>query len=135
MSATVTPLRPGARFSVLVVDADPVSRLNASDELRSAGYRVLEASSEPEAEAILAGMPVHLLVLDASSDGGRIDSQAIARLAADLRPRPKVIVVSNAVPFNDGANDGASVLAKPYEGSRLVEIVRESLDPTGASGL
>jgi len=135
MSATVTPLRPRARFSLLVVDADPVGRLRVSDELRSAGYRVLEASSRPDAEAILTRMPVHLLVLQAASDDGRIDGRAIARLVADLRPRPKLIVISDEVRFGDGADDGASVLAKPYDISRLVEFVRETLDPTGASGL
>jgi DNA-binding response OmpR family regulator len=134
VSAAITPLRPRARFSLLVVESDPITRLLVSDALRAAGYRVLEASSGSDAQAVLTGMPVHGVVLN-SRLGDSLDGSGILQLAADLRPPPKLILTDRVFAEEDAVEghlvrtDGATTP------SRLVELIRETLDPTGAAGL
>ena len=70
MSATITPLHPRAKPTLLVADRDPVARCLVCDRLREEGYRVLEAHSPDAAMAILTSLPVHLLLVDAALEAG-----------------------------------------------------------------
>jgi CheY-like chemotaxis protein len=129
VSATITPLRRGEPFNLLVVDADAVTRCLVCDELRGEGYRVLEASSGADAVSVLRSMPVHLVLVDLSLPGP-VDGLATARFATDLRPRPKVILASIGPP--DGTADLEEIgprVSKPYSVPDVIEAVRRSLDP------
>jgi CheY-like chemotaxis protein len=125
VSATITPLRSRSRLTILIVDRDPVSRLRLSEELRGAGYRVLEANAGPEAQEVLIERPVHLLVLNSDLDGP-VDALALMRMAEGLRPPSKVIATRI-----DPRHGSAEVRSDPAAPSCLITLVRESLDPTG----
>ena len=126
MSATITPRRSKSRLTILIVDRDAVSRLRRSEELRGAGYRVLEANSGLEAQEVLSEWPVHLLVLNSGLDGP-VDGLALMRIAEGFRPPCKVIATQI-----DPRHGCAEVCADLAASSRLVTLIRESLDQTGA---
>ena len=130
MTATITPLRSSGPLTLLVIDDDAVTRCILCDALRGAGYKVLEASSGADALTILAKMPVHLVLLDPFLCGS-IDSGAVAREAAALRPPPKVIL---AAPPGGGSPETADLpgtdlaAAQPYAVPTILAIVRQALD-------
>lgn len=133
MSATITSLWPRVRAQVLVADPNPVERLRVCDSLRARGCKVYEASSGPEAQSVLAGMPVHVVILDLTI--GAAAGLEIVRVAARLTPRPKLLVVSEpgiGPPDSEAMID--VVVAKPCSEAQLFAIIRESLDPAGQSG-
>jgi len=131
-AAKITPLRPPSAASVLVVEDDVLTRCAIADELRSEGYRVLEASSAKDAMAILGSLPVHLIFVDLHVPGPR-DGLEVARFARGLQPPPRIILTSGKVrPENlpEAAALGPFVV-KPYLITRVLDLIRTTLDPTG----
>ena len=53
--------------TVLLVKADVLSRLALADYLRSAGYRVVEASNDDEARAVLLAEDIDVLLCDVTN--------------------------------------------------------------------
>jgi CheY-like chemotaxis protein len=115
---------------LLVVDDDVLTRLMVADELRASGYKVLEASSVEDAISILDTMAVHLIVADLHMPGakGGLD---VVRRAKDCRPLPKIILTSGKLPPDQISGLAAigPFLSKPYLASRVLDLVRRSLDP------
>lgn len=111
---------------VLIVDDEVLIRLIMADELRDAGYTVIEASSADEALALLtAGLRVELMITDVRMPG-TLDGLALARAARALRPELAVIVSSGHVRSDDGELDGIvdAYLPKPYLLVQLIELTR-----------
>ena len=76
----VTRLRPQTPPTVLVVEDDVVTRFMVADELRSCGFKVLEASTADDAVTILETFPVHLVFTDVYIPGRR-SGLDVARVA------------------------------------------------------
>ena len=137
MTASITPLRPGAQHTLLVADGDPVARCLVCDRLREEGYRVLESHSASEATAVLTSLPVHLLLLDVSIEAGA-GRPSLVRLAAGLRPPPVVIMtgmreaLSGALSRVEGLAD-TILIEKPCALPDLLAIIRNRLGPTAQS--
>lgn len=130
-TAKITVLRPPTAATLLVVEDDVITRFMIADELRATGYRVLEASSAEDAIAILDRMPVHLLFVDIHMPGAR-SGLDVARMARSRRPTPKIIITSGKVPREElpDLEHLGPFVPKPYLVSRVLDLVRRSLDPT-----
>jgi CheY-like chemotaxis protein len=117
---------------VLVVDDDPEVRRLAVRQLRSLGYRVLEASEAVGALAILDGPePVDLMFSDVIMPG-RVTARELAEEAQRRRPGLPVLFTSGhahgTAAGQDHLPDGAQLLPKPYRKRDLALKLRELLD-------
>lgn len=120
--------------TILVVDDEHSLRHLIVRQLRDAGYRVLEASYGMEALEVARNSPTPIsLVLS--------DVQMPGMLGTDLAPRivaehPGVqIVLMSAHPIDEltTLTDSAgvvSVISKPFEGQKLLALVKLVLGPT-----
>lgn len=58
------------RFTILVVEDEPLTRISISDHLRSVGYLVVEAGTADEAVSVLSsGSKIHLVFCDVELPG------------------------------------------------------------------
>lgn len=124
----------GGRIGVLVVEDEPLVRLDAVDQLGDQGFEVFEASNANEAMAFLEGHPpVHALFTDIDMPGG-MDG---LMLVADVRkrwPLIKIIVTSGhwEMREQDLPVEGR-FLSKPYDAQQVAAVVRELVTETPGS--
>lgn len=78
--------------AILVVDDDSSARSMLSLSLRRAGYRVLTASSGPEALEVLSKTPCEALITDAQMSP--MSGFELSRRAKELQPSLRVAMVS-----------------------------------------
>ncbi len=128
-----TPIAsPPGQETVLVVEDELALRDLAARILVASGYTVLQASSGPDALALLRRHPdpVHLVFTDVVMPGmnGR---ELVARLAA-LRPGLRVLYTSgyteDAILRHGVLDDPRRFLSKPYTPAVLRRRIREALD-------
>ena len=114
--------------TVLVVDDEILVRMLFADELRAAGYRVMEADNAEEALDILhSGAEPDLLMTDIQMPGAH-DGLALAHIAHRAHPDMKIVVVSgNLPPSDDDAAD--AMIAKPCLPEKLLAAVSALLSP------
>ncbi len=117
--------------SVLLVDDEPLLRNLVQVVLTEAGYRVIVASCGKEALALASApdVEIDLLVTDVVMPG-----MSGPQLAGELlRPRPETPVlymsgyVGNAL-TDQGLDEGATLLHKPFKPEQLLKLVRDMLD-------
>jgi two-component system, cell cycle sensor histidine kinase and response regulator CckA len=130
-SAGVAPLRKGTETVLVVEDEEPVRQL-ARVILERYGYSVIDADSGQAALDAWgrAGGAVDLLLTDLVMPGDLSGRTLAERLRAE-RPELKVIYMSghgNEILVERLGVAPRSFLAKPFELSDLVRMVRQSLD-------
>jgi DNA-binding response OmpR family regulator len=82
--------------TILVVEDEILTRAASADYLRSCGYRVLEATSAEEAQAIFqSGEPIRILFTDIQLPGG-VDGFALASWVEKDYPHVRIIMASGA---------------------------------------
>lgn len=109
----------------LVVDDNPLIRMNAADILEEAGFRVLEADHGDDAYELFKTRhsDVTLLFTDVQMPG-TLDGFALARKVAMLWPHISLVVASGHVQPEPGTMpDKAKFIAKPFS----VEMVHAHL--------
>jgi CheY-like chemotaxis protein len=113
---------------VLVVEDEPLVRLDAIDMLTGAGFRVVDAANADEAIAILERCPdIRVVVTDIQMPGS-MDGLKLAATISDRWPPIALIVTSGQgwVKQRD-LPEGGRFLPKPYSGTRLVEAIEAAL--------
>jgi len=120
---------------IMIVEDEVLIRAYLSEELRDAGFSVIEAAHADEALSYLkAGEKVDLVFSDIHMPG-TFNGLELARQLRDLYPSLPVILTSG----NPGPNtpDGlAAFLAKPYTSDKAISLVFRILglqDPDGAA--
>jgi len=116
---------PEPKQVVLVVDDEPIIRMNALDMLTDAGFDVLEAVDAAEALAVLARHPeIGVLFTDVNMPGA-MDGLDLARRVHELRPDVHLIVTSGKVrPTLEEMPDDGTFIGKPYQERHVVGLVR-----------
>ena len=120
----------GEKETVLLVDDEPLVRRVMVHVLRQVGYRVLEASGAREARRLAATHGnLDLLVTDFSMP--QTNGLELARWFEANRPETKVLIATGS-PWEflhqAGQYEPFAVLAKPFNGFQLREMVRCLLD-------
>ncbi|HVZ04550.1 response regulator [Hyphomicrobium sp.] len=134
--ATVMPAEKGespGKYRVLVVEDEILIRLSLADELRRAGFFVVEASNADEALSVLkATYDFDLLLTDVRMPG-KIDGLALARWVRRNVPDTKVALASANV---DAAADGEfdAVFSKPVWIPDVVARLRQLLPAAKQTG-
>jgi CheY-like chemotaxis protein len=118
------------KTTILVVEDEILIRMATADHLRTAGYRVLEASNAIEALSIFAaGEPIELVFTDTDMPG-RMTGEALAQWIVVHFPAVKVLLTSSEAHMSDSPPaSGASpeVLKKPYTYASLMAHIRRLL--------
>ncbi|MCX7867836.1 MAG: PAS domain S-box protein [Limisphaera sp.] len=131
-------LGPQGRETILVVEDEPSVRELVATLLEHHGYRVLQAAHGPEALELWQqhGPQIDLLLTDLVMPRRMNGRQLAERLWQD-RPELKVIFTSgysaDVVGRDFVLRPGLVYLQKPYPPGRLAQLVRETLDGTGAA--
>lgn len=119
-----------ARYTILVVEDVVLVRLVAAEQLRHAGFDVIEASTADEAMRLLgAPLQIDLVFSDVQLQGSSLDGFGLARWIADRRPGTKVLLTSGQVP--SPGPGGEELLVKPYKYPELIQRLRMLLPPDG----
>lgn len=124
----------GGNETVLVVEDDDLVRAHAITLLEGLCYRVLHATTGPQAMETLAHTPhIDLLFTDVVMPGG-MSGQDLAESARVLRPGLKILFTSgytqNAIAPDGKIDPQVNLLNKPYRREQLAEKVRQALDQT-----
>jgi CheY-like chemotaxis protein len=128
------PDRRPAPVSILIVEDEVLIRLLLADELRLAGFSVIEAANADEALAyVKSGGKVDLVFSDIEMPGA-INGLALARELRERWPAIPVILTSGSV-SSHAAESLGWFIAKPYTLERAVALVIETLGakPAGAA--
>lgn len=119
----------------LVVDDEPLIRIDAADILENAGFRTREAGSGDEALEILAAMAksVTLLFTDVQMPGS-IDGFKLASTCAQNWPHISILVASGAMtPDANDLSASAVFIGKPFSDKvvydRLQQILPDGMKP------
>jgi PAS domain S-box-containing protein len=131
-AATVAAVRPavrertgGDRETILVVDDESGIRELIRKILSREGYRVLEAGSAEDAQAIARGQQIDLLITDVMLPG--INGPELARRMQQAAPRLKALFISGHT-GSAVIPPGAAFLAKPFTLAALLEKIRQTLN-------
>jgi CheY-like chemotaxis protein len=118
---------PHRNATVLVVEDEALVRDMIAEELRDAGYDVLEAGDGEVASGFLTtSEAVDVLFTDIRLPG-QLDGWAIARLARQLRSNLPVIYATGYTVDRSAEVPDAIFLNKPYHASQIVETIERLL--------
>jgi CheY-like chemotaxis protein len=119
----------GGRIAVLVVDDEPLVRMDTTEILQQAGFDVREASNADEALKKLngGGYPFGALVTDVQMPGS-INGYGLGRQVRERFPRAAIVIISGvAKPSLGEMPSRATFLAKPVIPETLVLAINEGL--------
>ena len=105
-----------ARPVVLLVEDEPLTRMDACIGLQEAGFEVLPAADVEAALLLVRERPdIAILVTDVQMPGA-MDGLVLARVIRALRPQVRVVVTSGGLRFQAGElPGGVAFVPKPYE--------------------
>jgi CheY-like chemotaxis protein len=114
--------------TVLVVEDEALIRFTIADDLREAGYRVIEAQDADEAIRILeTDGDVRLVFTDIDMPGS-MDGLRLSAVIRDRWPPVRIIVTSGkASPTQSALPSGSRFLTKPYTRAGVLGAMREML--------
>jgi CheY-like chemotaxis protein len=113
--------------AILVVEDEILIRLDLAQQLRAAGYRILEASTGEEALTILQRVDTVDLVITDVRMPGKTDGLGLAAWLRRNLPRIKIVLVSGHVPASDMFAAAHAVFEKPVIPTFLLQKVRQLL--------
>ncbi|MGV8840792.1 MAG: response regulator [Bauldia sp.] len=119
-STAAEPQRP----SILIVEDDVLLRLVTAEDLRAAGYGVIEASNADEAMTILdSGVAIDLVLTDIRMPGS-MDGLALAAFVRQRWPDLKIMVASGERPAQAALAAADAFLPKPYDSAGILARLR-----------
>lgn len=124
------PQRPS---TILVVEDEILVRMPVADYLRDCGYRVLEASTAAEAQAVFnTKEPIEIVISDVNMPGD-MNGFALAKWIRQEHPGVRVILTSGINNMAKNAEDvcgDSPFLEKPYSYENLATHIRRLLSQT-----
>ncbi|MPR08930.1 response regulator [Microvirga tunisiensis] len=113
---------------VLVVEDEPIIRMNAVDMLENAGFEVLEAANSDAALRLLEARAHEIAALFTDIHmPGSMDGMALVTWVAERWPDIRPFVTSGHTTLQDtDIPDHGHFLAKPYRSAQLMAVVGEA---------
>ncbi len=110
--------------TVLVAEDDVIVRIVIADDLRLAGFEVIEAGSGAEALAFLSSdRPIDLILSDVHMPG-RLNGIDLAAIVMDRFPQTRIILSSGSTDGHDLAGiSGIPFIHKPYRPETVIALV------------
>jgi CheY-like chemotaxis protein len=127
MSPQSDPLPDAGPATILVVEDEVLIRLMIAQELRAAGFMVIEAVNASEALAVLQTTNrVDALMTDIRLPGF-MDGVRLATLVRSAWPQIKIIIASAYPPDTLAPGLKDNFIGKPYHPDRVIERIRKLL--------
>jgi CheY-like chemotaxis protein len=114
--------------TILLVEDEPLVRLDLAEMLEDAGFQVLEAANADIALKVLAADPdrVTILMTDVTMPGS-LDGLALARIVHAQWPHIRLVVTSGQMRPSDGMIPGhGRFVSKPFLPETMVRAIVES---------
>ncbi|MGI4731805.1 MAG: response regulator [Janthinobacterium lividum] len=106
----------GGKRSILVVDDEPLIRINLADFFEDEGFEVFEAESADAAIAVLEKHPAIRIVLTDVQMPGSMDGVKLAHHVRDRFPPTLLVVASGAVRVTpEQLPTRTMFIAKPFD--------------------
>ena len=113
--------------TVLVVEDEVLVRLMIAEELRSAGFQVIEASDADEALAVLANITdVSVIFSDIRMPGSMDGLELAKKVRADF-PKIRIVLASGNLAAVASV-DHAGFFLKPYGADEIINLIKTLLD-------
>ena len=110
--------------SILVVDDEPLIRMNLADFFEDEGYEVHDAGNADAAIAILATNPTIRIVLTDVQMPGSMDGVKLAHYIHERYPPTLLVVASGAVKLKEiDLPEHTMFVAKPFDPRFLLEEI------------
>lgn len=111
--------------TVIVVEDEPIVRMDIAMSLQDEGFNVLEASNADEAIALLnAHSEIRLMFTDIDMPGS-MDGLKLAEAVRDRWPPVKIIIASGQRNLNDELLPvEGKFFSKPYDHGHVVSAIR-----------
>lgn len=104
-----------AKDLVLVVEDEPLIRMNSADIIRDLGFEVMEAVDADHAVSLLETVPGITVVFTDIQMRGSMDGLLLAAAVRDRWPPIALLVTSGKLsPESTDMPDGARFISKPY---------------------
>lgn len=123
---SLEPHKSKSPDSKLIVEDEFLIRLMLEDNLREAGYRVIETSNADDAAVIISASAPQLIVTDIRMPG-RLDGLGLLAFVRVAHPTLPVVVVSAHNNQFPERNRYTHFLPKPYQFEKLAKIVERAL--------
>lgn len=112
---------------VLVVEDDPLLRMDVVDIVESAGFETIEAASADEAILKLEAHPAIAHLLTDIEMPGSMNGMDLAFVVRDRWPPIAIVVMSGRVKPDAGdLPDRVRFIAKPYRPAQIQEALRQA---------
>ena len=119
---------PGSISTVLVVEDDPIIRMNTVDVIGGAGFDVIEASNADAAIQILQAHPEIRLVFTDIEMPGTMDGLKLAHYIRGRWPKVYLMVASGKVRVGENQLPaGSKFFTKPYSDDHIVSEIKALL--------
>jgi CheY-like chemotaxis protein len=116
----------GKPARILIVEDEPLVRLTLAENLRDAGFSVVEAANAEEALVYIgAASPVDLVLSDVQMPG-EMDGIALARQIKTLHPALPVILTSGNLDWGNILGPGLFI-QKPYRHEQVIALMVQTL--------
>jgi CheY-like chemotaxis protein len=109
---------------VLIVEDEPILRMNAVDFIEEAGFQVVEAADADEAIQILERRPDIRIVLTDIQMPGSMDGLKLAAFVRNRWPPIELIITSARYVLDRDLPERGVFLPKPYSPRTVVEILQ-----------
>ncbi len=128
------------RFTVLIVEDEPLIRMMLADALEDEGFRVVEGASASEGIAMLATTDVDVVITDIDMPGGLSGLDLVEYIAAYRMGLPVLVTSGGQVEAPGELPGTATFMAKPYSLGQVLEVISfwtgaQPMQPSTASQL
>jgi len=112
-------------LTILVVEDEPLIRMDLVDLIEEAGFHTLEARNADDALALMSDKDGFQVLFTDVDMPGSIDGLELARIVAGRKPDVRIIITSGqTVPEENEMPAGAVFIPKPHEASRLAAVLQ-----------
>lgn len=109
---------------VLVVEDEPLQRMNMADLLEEAGFHAIEAANAKQAMSLLESRSdVRIIVSDIDMPPGINGMELVALVRAKWPPIALVLLSGNVDRENVRLPEGGVFIGKPYRSAELIDTL------------
>ena len=113
------------KIAVLVVEDEPITRMDVVEQLEEAGFRVFEAPDADRAIKILETNPAIRVLFTDIDMPGSMDGLKLAAAVRDSWPPIRIVVASGLRKINmDALPDNSRFFSKPYNVNEIAATMR-----------
>ena len=113
------------KIAVLVVEDEPITRMDVVGQLEEGGFKVFEAPDADRAIKILEANPAIRILFTDVDMPGTMDGLKLAAAVRDRWPPIKIVVASGLRKINiDALPDDSRFFSKPYNVNEIAATMR-----------